>query len=282
VSPLTNALGAEARGIDLREKLDPATVAELTETWHRYKVLFFPEQPVDRAQHKRFARYFGEMWQHPFLKDVHDDGDFVELYSGGDTGRSFLAENWHTDVTFAECPRMGSVLHALVVPEYGGDTMWLVSEVAIIRGGARIGFPSGDEFSAMGFTNYVPISEVDYTAIDLAPRDGLLFQERAFDGGPGRFYYSGGGAVYQVRDVATLRAVGVDADSPVEIPAHGLDGAPRIPETGTLRRPRGGETTWIIDGGARSEVTDACADARVVVLPGDSQVLDEIPIGPAS
>ncbi len=130
VAPLTNALGAEVRGVDLREELDSATVAELTQTWHRYKVLFFPEQPVDRAQHKRFARYFGEMWQHPFLKDVHDDGDFVELYSGGDTGRSFLAENWHTDVTFAECPPMGSVLHAMVVPEFGGDTMWLDLEAA--------------------------------------------------------------------------------------------------------------------------------------------------------
>jgi hypothetical protein len=38
---------------------------------------------------------------------VQDDGDFVELYSGGDTGRTFFAENWHTDVTFAECTPMG-------------------------------------------------------------------------------------------------------------------------------------------------------------------------------
>ena len=130
IRPLTAVLGAEVTGVDLRQELDASTVDELTTAWNRHKVLFFPNQPIDRAQHKRFARYFGEMWQHPFLRDVHDDGDFVELYSGGDTGRTFLAENWHTDVTFAECPPMGSVLHALVVPESGGDTMWLDLEAA--------------------------------------------------------------------------------------------------------------------------------------------------------
>lgn len=130
IRPLTAVLGAEVTGVDLRQELDASTIDELTTAWNRHKVLFFPDQPIDRVQHKRFARYFGEMWQHPFLKDVHDDGDFVELYSGGDTGRTFLAENWHTDVTFAECPPMGSVLHALVVPESGGDTMWLDLEAA--------------------------------------------------------------------------------------------------------------------------------------------------------
>jgi taurine dioxygenase len=130
IRPLTNVIGAEVFGVDLREDLATDTVAGIRDAWHEHKVLFFPGQSIDRAQHKRFATYFGDLWQHPFLKDVHDDGDFVELYSGGDTGRAFLAENWHTDVTFAECPPMGSVLRALEVPEFGGDTMWLDLEAA--------------------------------------------------------------------------------------------------------------------------------------------------------
>lgn len=130
IARLTNTLGAEVRGVDLRDELDEETVAELREAWLRHKVLFFPDQPIDRAQHKRFARAFGELWQHPYLKDVHDDGDFVELYSGGETGRSYLADGWHTDVTFVESPPMGSVLHALVVPEFGGDTMFLDLQAA--------------------------------------------------------------------------------------------------------------------------------------------------------
>lgn len=130
VRPLTHTLGAEVRGVDLREALDGATRDLVERTWVEHKVLFFPDQQIDREQHKRFARSFGEIWQHPFLKDVVGDPDFVELYSGGDTNSRYLASNWHTDVTFAECPPMGSVLRAVHVPDAGGDTMWLDLEAA--------------------------------------------------------------------------------------------------------------------------------------------------------
>jgi taurine dioxygenase len=105
-------------------------VSELTEAWHEHKVLFLPDQPIDRDQHKRFARYFGDVFRHPYLKDVGKDPDIVRLYSGGDTGSRYVAEGWHTDVTFAPEPPMGSILHAIDVPEYGGDTMWLDLEAA--------------------------------------------------------------------------------------------------------------------------------------------------------
>jgi alpha-ketoglutarate-dependent taurine dioxygenase len=130
VEPLTNVLGATVRGVDLREPLDEETISELSAAWVEHKVLFLRNQPIDRAGHKRFARYFGEIYRHPFLKDVANDPDFVELYSGGDTGRRFVAENWHTDVTFAPEPPMGSILRAIEVPAYGGDTMWLDLEAA--------------------------------------------------------------------------------------------------------------------------------------------------------
>ncbi len=155
-------------------------------------------------------------------------------------------------------------------------------EVAIIRGGARVGFPNPNEFAAMGFNSYVPVSAEDYTSIDLAPRDGLLFQERAFEDGPGRFYFSAGGAVYQVRDREALRAFGIDVENPIEIPAHGFDGAPRVPKTGTLLKLDGPRQIWIVDGGARRPITNACGNARINELPNDSRVLDEIPVAPRS
>jgi taurine dioxygenase len=130
VEPVTNVLGAIVRGLDLREPLDDETVSEVHAAWMEHKVLFLPDQPIDREQHKRYALRFGEIYRHPYLKDVVDDPDFVLLYSGGDTGSRFVAEGWHTDVTFTPEPPMGSILRALEVPEYGGDTMWLDLEAA--------------------------------------------------------------------------------------------------------------------------------------------------------
>ena len=130
VEPVTNVLGATVRGVDLTGPLDHEVVGELQAAWVEHKVLFLPDQPIDREQHKRYAQYFGEIFRHPFLKDVTRDPDIVPLYSGGDTGSKFVAENWHTDVTFAPEPPMGSILRSIVVPDYGGDTMWLDLEAA--------------------------------------------------------------------------------------------------------------------------------------------------------
>ena len=93
-------------------------------------MLFLPDQPIDREEHKRFARYFGEIYRHPYLKDTKGDPDLVRLYSGGDTGLRYVAEGWHTDVTFTPQPPMGSILRSIEVPAYGGDTMWIDLEAA--------------------------------------------------------------------------------------------------------------------------------------------------------
>ncbi len=130
VTPLTNVLGAVVHGPDLREALDEETVGELRAAWHEHKVLFLPAQPIDREQHKRFASYFGEVFRHPYLKDVASDPDVVTLYSGGETQSRYLASGWHTDVTFAPQPPMGSIIRAIEVPPYGGDTMWIDLEAA--------------------------------------------------------------------------------------------------------------------------------------------------------
>ena len=132
VEPVTHEVGAIVTGVrparvarrHRRSRSSPTPGSE-------HKVLFLPDQPIDRDQHKRFARYFGEIYRHPYLKDVTRDPDIVPLYSGGDTGSRYVAEGWHTDVTFSPEPPMGSILRSIVVPAYGGDTMWIDLEAAL-------------------------------------------------------------------------------------------------------------------------------------------------------
>lgn len=152
--------------------------------------------------------------------------------------------------------------------------------VGIVIGGALIGFPSAAEFAAMGFTDFNEISRKEFDSIDRVPEEGLLLHERDLPDRPGRYYYSAGGAIFQVRDLVALESIDVDPATAVLIPRFGLDGAPRNPPNGTLLRPRGDDRTWVIKRGVRKVATDICDGARIVVLPRDPQMLADIPTAP--
>jgi len=122
--PIAGALGAEVSGIDLAKPLDPTTKKELHEGWLRHQVLFFRDQDITRDQHKAFARNFGELHIHPVLQQLRDQGHPEVIVLESDANRPFLADRWHSDVTFEQAPPMGSILRAVAVPATGGDTMW--------------------------------------------------------------------------------------------------------------------------------------------------------------
>jgi alpha-ketoglutarate-dependent taurine dioxygenase len=50
VRPLSGTIGAEIRGVDLRQPLAPETVAAIRDLWLGYKVVFFPEQHLEPHQ----------------------------------------------------------------------------------------------------------------------------------------------------------------------------------------------------------------------------------------
>ncbi len=122
--PIAGALGAEVTGIDLREPLSPARQKELHEGWMEHLVLFFRDQPVDRDEHKAFARNFGDLHVHPVLQPLRDEGHPEIVLLVSDEDRKFVADRWHSDVTFQRVPPLGSILHGVTVPAAGGDTMW--------------------------------------------------------------------------------------------------------------------------------------------------------------
>jgi taurine dioxygenase len=138
VRPMTSVIGAEVRGVELRDPVDAATVAELEAALVRWKVLFFRDQPMTREQHLAFAHNFGELTQaHP----IHPgDPEYPELFvvdtrevqeQFGHTGERnayapprMTVNAWHSDVTFVANPVMGAVLRGPIIPPYGGDTIW--------------------------------------------------------------------------------------------------------------------------------------------------------------
>lgn len=116
-------LGAEVTGVDLSLPQDDATVHALTQAHAQYEVLVFPRQKISAADLMRFGRYFGELSVHPFSTNAADNPELI-VYDNKEGNPPAATDVWHTDETFRECPPMGTMLCAKIVPELGGDTMF--------------------------------------------------------------------------------------------------------------------------------------------------------------
>ncbi|MFF2083342.1 TauD/TfdA dioxygenase family protein [Nocardia sp. NPDC058176] len=115
-------LGAEISGIDLTVEQPQAVIDDIRRALHDYKVLFFRDQPLTSAQHVGFAKRFGELEIHPALAASADEPELVRFEKGA---QMVGVENaWHHDVTWREHPSLGAILHAVAVPEIGGDTLF--------------------------------------------------------------------------------------------------------------------------------------------------------------
>ena len=127
VEPITGSIGAEISNVDLRD-LDDELIAELRQAWMDHKVLFFRDQDLTHEQHIAYGRAFGELEVHPFIRDADTPPEILVLESTPDNFSA--AETWHSDVTFRECPPLGSILLGRILPPYGGDTCWANMELA--------------------------------------------------------------------------------------------------------------------------------------------------------
>jgi len=119
---LGSTVGAEIVGVDLTTELPDEVVAELRQALFDYKVIFFREQQLTPHQHVAFARRFGDLEVHPFLASNTGEPELVRFEKTAEV--SGYENSWHHDVTWRECPSMGAILHALEVPDSGGDTLF--------------------------------------------------------------------------------------------------------------------------------------------------------------
>ncbi|SDE23303.1 TauD/TfdA dioxygenase family protein [Paraburkholderia lycopersici] len=113
-------IGARIDGVRLHADLDSATFDAISAALLRHKVLFFRgQQHLDDTAQEAFARRFGETVAHPTVPSV-EGGSLLEL----DSLHGARANSWHTDVTFVDAYPKVSILRAVVIPPFGGDTVW--------------------------------------------------------------------------------------------------------------------------------------------------------------
>ena len=136
IRPLHPALGAEVRGIDMRQPLDDATRQELLDAWTQHLVLVFPGQPVTDEEHVAFTRFLGEpeIFHQAIIKstrvreifrvsNVNDEG--LLMPPTDPTVRQLsLAQYWHTDSSYLPIPCVGALLHGVEISRSGGETQF--------------------------------------------------------------------------------------------------------------------------------------------------------------
>ena len=122
VSPLTPTIGAQIEGIDLTQPLDAETRDALRAQLLEWKVLFFRDQDMTTEQHLAFSRNFGALEVHPFAPHKPDYPEVLAITH--DRDNKGKENTWHSDVTWRAEPSLGSVLRAVEVPAFGGDTLF--------------------------------------------------------------------------------------------------------------------------------------------------------------
>ena len=132
VVPTEAALGAEVRGLDLAREMDNATANEIAQAWHARQVLLFCGQSLNPDRLAAFSRHFGALDVVPAWRKFHPPGskDVLVISNVIENGEpigvlGYGEAEWHTDMSYIDLPPRASVLHALEVPQAGGETSFL-------------------------------------------------------------------------------------------------------------------------------------------------------------
>ena len=123
VTPLTGAMGAELRGVDLSQNMDDDTFGSIHKALLDHGVVFFRDQVITPAQQLAFARRWGEIHYHPHMPCIPDHQGIIEIVKKEDDTVVF-GEDWHTDQMFTPTPARVTMLYAKQVPPVGGDTLF--------------------------------------------------------------------------------------------------------------------------------------------------------------
>ncbi|WP_424814793.1 TauD/TfdA dioxygenase family protein [Roseococcus sp. YIM B11640] len=143
ITPVRPDFVAEVTGIDLREKISPATATEIHAAMDRYATLIFRDQALDDAQQRAFGEALGTIeasratvdaektrLADKTINDISNLAPDGTILAADARRRMFNLGNqlWHSDSSFKAVPALYSMLHARVIPPSGGAT-----EVADMR-----------------------------------------------------------------------------------------------------------------------------------------------------
>jgi taurine dioxygenase len=135
IVPLTKHIGAQLRGIDLRERPDDETIKAIYQAWLDHLVLIFPQQTLSQEDLIRVTGYFGELGElgRPpkyfpkgyskilpgimMISNIRENGEPIGALPDGEM-------MFHHDMIHAPIPSKATLLYAVEIPASGGNTLF--------------------------------------------------------------------------------------------------------------------------------------------------------------
>jgi taurine dioxygenase len=135
IVPMTRHIGAEIRGLDLRERPDDETVKAIYQAWLDHLVLVFPGQTLSQEDLIRVTTYFGETGHldrpakyHPpgfskmlpgimLISNIRENGEPIGALPDGEM-------MFHHDMIHKDVPSKATLLYSVEIPSYGGNTLF--------------------------------------------------------------------------------------------------------------------------------------------------------------
>jgi len=128
VKLLSGALGAEIKGLDLKDTSDK-NFNKINDLLLEHKVIFFRNQKITTEEHVTLAKKFGPLEIHAYVKGLDKFPEIVRIIKAEDEKNQW-GENWHSDVSYNTKPTKAVILKSIKIPPVGGDTCFSNMELA--------------------------------------------------------------------------------------------------------------------------------------------------------
>ena len=134
--PLSEVMGAEIMGIDLRQPVDSDTRNEIDRILVEHKVVVFRNQDLTPSQVATAGHLFGAPFVHFLTKYQHPDEELITVLTADDRdvdgdGRPIVrGTDWHSDQAYREIPARATIMYALETPVGRGKTRFIDTEAA--------------------------------------------------------------------------------------------------------------------------------------------------------
>ncbi|XXK27744.1 TauD/TfdA dioxygenase family protein [Arenicellales bacterium nBUS_45] len=130
IHPISGSIGAVVTNIDLKNPISDKLTEDLRNALDQYLLLTLPDQHLDATQHLKLCEVFGSPIVNPYGPGQLPHPELTHIIKEKDDGGGVFGGGWHTDLSFLEEPPSGSILCAIEVPPYGGDTLFSNQQMA--------------------------------------------------------------------------------------------------------------------------------------------------------